>query len=1156
MRHPIFYDPSQRRAARLSFASIILAVLSTLLVGAFLSSVMVLSDGKGPDILLNNGRAPEPIPPNLALRQELLPAAKRLIRAAKHEIPRNQTMPVAPAHKLRHSSDAPEKPLTIGFYVNWDESSYASLKKALPSLDWVMPSWLFLGGPEMTLKTDPDDKSLDLIRRTAADIQILPVIQNAVDGKWDGSGLARLLADSAKRTARLAEIVEFLDANKLGGLTVDFEAVPKEAHADLLAFLKELRAALDQHNHMKLVVSAPLDNPDWDYHGLGQVADYVLLMAYDEHYSGSKPGPIASQGWYVRAISARMHELDPKKTIIAIGNYGYDWSKPSQGDDVTFQEAMLGALDSEALIGFDPASLNPFYAYAVDGVPHRVWFLDAVTAYNQIRAADAFRPAGYALWRLGSEDPSIWSVFDHQYDAKPPSALRNIKPGNDVDFVGEGEILQIASEPKEGARSFTTDKNGVIIAAETYDALPTAYIIRRTGAAPGKVALTFDDGPDGEWTPKILDILKQKGVHATFFIVGENGEHNPQLVRRIVDEGHEIGNHTFTHPNLGETATRVTQIELNATQRLVEALTGRSMRLFRPPYFGDAEPTTSDEITALREAGNLGYVTVGLKVDPDDWRQPSAEEIVTSVMQRMADTNPETRGQVVLLHDAGGDRSQTVKALPVLIDQLRAAGREIVPIAALAGWNRDQVMPQVSGETYAPMVNLVVFQAAHWLLTGLHWLIVLAIALGLGRLAVLCGLALLGRVTARWRKVPPVDPSLSVSVLIPAYNEAKVICASVQRILESHYHKLEIIVIDDGSADATSELVRRHFANEPQVKLITIANSGKATAVNCGLDLAGGDIVVALDADTQFEPDTIAKLTRWFADPRTAAVAGNAKVGNRINTLTRWQALEYITAQNLERRALAALGCITVVPGAVGAWRRQVLVELGGFPADTLAEDQDLTMAVQKAGYRAVFDPEAVAWTEAPDTLKGLAKQRFRWAFGTLQCLWKHGGMTFRRPMRALGLIGIPQILVFQILLSLVSPFVDLMLVAQLAGAFIDHLQHGEQYDPSHLQLTLGYYALFMSIDLVAALVAFAFERNEDRGLLWWLVLQRFGYRQLMYYVVVKSVVMAAKGRLVGWSKLERKATVKPRAGVPAYDAPRPALGLGLEPIVLPPPAE
>ena len=435
-------------------------------------------------------------------------------------------------------------------------------------------------------------------------------------------------------------------------------------------------------------------------------------------------------------------------------------------------------------------------------------------------------------------------------------------------------------------------------------------------------------------------------------------------------------------------------------------------------------------------------------------------------------------------------------------------------------------MPPIPAEDLSPLVNRVVFLTASGIQSALHWAILFAIVLGLGRLVFLCGLAIWsGRIAVR-APAPHPASAMSVSVLIPAHNEAKVIDHSVRRILESDFANLEVIVIDDGSNDGTSDIVRARYGADPRVTLLAVPNGGKAKAINLGLEHAKGDVIVALDADTQFEPQTIANLTRWFGDPEVGAVAGNAKVGNRINTITRWQALEYITAQNLERRALAALGCLTVVPGAVGAWRRDALVKLGGFPADTLAEDQDLTIAIQKAGYKALFDPDAIAWTEAPDSVAGLSKQRFRWSYGTLQCLWKHRNATANYRFGALGLLAIPQAWLFQIFLGLVAPLVDLMLVIQILSSVADYFEHGDQFDPTNLKITCFYYALFLAVDLSAAVIGFLFEKGESKSLLWWLALQRFGYRQLMYYVLVKSVVSAAMGGFVGWGKLERKASV------------------------------
>ena len=371
----------------------------------------------------------------------------------------------------------------------------------------------------------------------------------------------------------------------------------------------------------------------------------------------------------------------------------------------------------------------------------------------------------------------------------------------------------------------------------------------------------------------------------------------------------------------------------------------------------------------------------------------------------------------------------------------------------------------------------------------------------------------------------PEPPPLQ-TVLIPAYNEGKVIAGAVRHILASDYPNLEVIVIDDGSADDTSEQVRIHFASDPRVRLFRVPNGGKAAALNIGLKEARGDVVVALDADTHFEKDAISKLVRWFQDPAVGAVAGNAKVGNRVNMITRWQALEYVTSQNLERRALAALGCITVVPGAIGAWKREALERLGGFPANTLAEDQDLTLSLLTAGYTVLYDSSAIGWTEAPDTVSGLIKQRFRWAFGTLQCLWKHRRITLRPRYGTLGLVAIPQIWLFQFLLTAIAPLVDLALIWQIITSSLQLLQHQDQYDPDTLRKVVAYYLIFLVIDLGSATVALLMERREKWRLVPLLVLQRFGYRQLMYWVVLKALFTAAIGPLVGWGKLERKATV------------------------------
>ncbi|MFZ0063428.1 MAG: glycosyltransferase [Pyrinomonadaceae bacterium] len=1063
---------------------------------------------------------------------------QRELAKAKHVLPATraaQTVLIpAPQHVPLPRTPA-NKPLAIGFYVNWDESSYASLKRNLDHLDWVITEWAHLqDSPDQSnpLATQIDAPALNLIRLTRPQVRILPMVQNLVNEKWNSELLARSVADEPARQRLINTLLGFVTENKFGGICIDFEEPAPATRPNLLTFMQELHAVFGAQG-LTVAEAVPFDDADWDYKAFAFATDYLILMAYDQHWAGSDPGAVAGQSWYEGLLADRMAQLDPQKTIVAFGSYGYEWiSGESEARELTVQEALISARDSEADITFDDASKNPHFEFTEDdNSTHDVWFLDGVTAYNQIKAGSKFNCAGYALWRLGSEDPSVWSVFGSGENSVAADSLRRITYGYLVDFEGSGELLKVVSSPQEGARDLGVDDQSGLITTEHYVSTPSSYVIQRAGDHPGLIALTFDDGPDPRWTPAILDILKRENVPATFFIIGSNGQAHPDLVKRIVNEGHEIGNHTFTHPNLGEVPRPLVDLELNATQRLIESLTGRSTVLFRPPYFGDAEADKPEEVEPAMRAEQLGYIMVGLRIDPGDWKTPiSPDEIIQRTTGRASDTNPETRGQIVLLHDSGGDRSATVAALPGLIHELRAHGMRFVSVSELGGLTRDQVMPvAMPGQrvyTEADIVSFYFLSTGGWLL---QWVFLIGILLGLGRLLFIGGLAFAQWIRARQRRRLHVGESYSpfVSVIVPAYNEEVVIANTIRSLLASDYREFEIIVVDDGSRDNTSEVVREGFANEARVRLFRTSNIGKSGALNLGLRHTRGKIVVALDADTLFAPQTIGALARRFADPRLGALAGNAKVGNRINIVTRWQALEYITSQNMDRRAFASLNCITVVPGAVGAWRRDLLSEIGGFSSDTLAEDQDLTLQIRRLGYSIGYEENAIAWTEAPDSLRSLARQRFRWAFGTLQCMWKHRDAFLRPRYGTLGFIAMPNVWIFQILFALISPVMDLIIGYTLIAAGLERWQQPDGYRFTNLRQVLFYYALFLAIDWAAAGFAFLLERRERWGLLWWLFLQRFCYRQVMYYVMIKSVAAAFRGAFVGWGKLERKATAE-----------------------------
>jgi cellulose synthase/poly-beta-1,6-N-acetylglucosamine synthase-like glycosyltransferase/peptidoglycan/xylan/chitin deacetylase (PgdA/CDA1 family)/spore germination protein YaaH len=1113
-QRPVFYDASGRRRRR--FAVGIAAFVALFVLAAV---VFVVSIGIVPAAPLL------PIEPEHAALHRLPPPHGGIIgrtrRTVDYYAKQLFGVPPRPGQAARAGNPA----LAIAFHAPWDQSSAASLARHVEQLDWLIPGWISVTGADHHITVFRDQAGRDILNKAVHRPVILPMVQNAVNGNWDAAGSAAMFADAKARRAFLDSLVPFLAVNHAGGAFFDFEDLPASAQGDYRIFLAEAKARFAPRGWI-VAIAAPVGNPDWNLPAYAGVTDKIFLMAYDEHETGGEAGPIASQRWFARSVAAAARGIPPGKLVVAIGSYAYDWhDKGSDALDV--EEAWQNAADSGTVPTFDKASGNSSFAYSEGGSRHQVWLLDAASAYNQIAFLQKAGLGSVALWRLGSEDPGIWSIFGRDHRTLPvPDAIDAMPAGTNVDIEGSGEILKIAAEPVTGIRDAVPARDGTI-ADVTFTRMPSPYVVDRTGYRPRQLALTFDDGPDAEWTPQILDILKREHVPATFFMIGENALTQRPLLARMVAEGHEIGSHTYTHPNLATVSPRQVKFELNTTQRLFQAFTGRSLRLFRAPYFGDAEPTTADEIVPALEAQQRGYISVGLHVDPDDWKRPGVQAIIDRTIAGVSAGNPERSGNVILLHDAGGNRAQTVAALPVIIERLRAMGYSFVPVSTLAGLSRDAAMPVISsGDRVAAMADLALFSALGGFVIALRWIFGIAITIGILRALALSALALIQARRELKTVFPPIDPDRFVTVMIPAFNEERVIVRAVHGVLASTEVRIEVIVIDDGSSDGTSRVVTEAFANDPRVRLLTLQNGGKARALNRGLEEAKGEIVIALDADTQFEPVTIARLARWFDDPDLGAVAGNAKVGNRVNLVTRWQALEYITAQNLERRALHRLNAMTVVPGAVGAWRLAAIRQVGGYPDDTLAEDQDLTIAIQRAGWVVKYDQFAVAWTEAPETLRALAKQRFRWAYGTLQCLYKHRSAIFGSHPRGLGWVGLPQAILFQIILASISPIIDLALLVSFAFTYLAVRAHGWEQTSHDVYTMLAYWLVFTAIDLLAATIAFALERKERWRLLWLLIPQRIGYRQVMYYVVLKAIAQALRGPLVGWGKLARTGRV------------------------------
>jgi peptidoglycan-N-acetylglucosamine deacetylase len=1154
MAQPVFYDPRQARWKRLRRFFDLFALFVMLLVTFFIYNA--LHSEQLPTLFWQTETKPYH-----ALRVNEREKAKERRRLAAARRSRHKNKGTSSLLKLDT-----EEGVRAAFYVNWDAASFSSLREYARQIDLLYPEWLHVVTPDGRLQSIDeqtnkffdvvqgstvhvvDDKVMPFLKSEGIGMEVYPMVNNSDGADW--IDISAFLNDPDARARFRSEIAAFLATDKYRGLMVDFEEFPRKGQPGFDSLLNELSADLHAKG-LKLYVSVQPHNEDFNYSAISAAADGLVVMDYDEHFPGGAPGPIASQDWFVRNLKTAEKLIPPQKIICAIGNYGYDWvqrtknGEPPAGmkdTNASVQDAWLTARDSEEDVDFDGDALNPHVSYMDEhNLRHDIWFLDAVTSLNEMRAAQTLGIQTFALWRLGSEDRSLWKVWDVPGEADSIEKLKDVPPGDDVDMEGNGEIFRIEAEPTHGTRSLTVEASTGLVTDEDFDPLPEPYRVARYGFNPTEIAITFDDGPDPEWTPKILDILKRENATATFFLIGLPAESFGSITSRIYREGHEIGNHTFTHPDISNISKKFNEVEINLTEELFASRLGIHTILFRPPYSIDQEPDTTDQVRPLKIAQDMGYIIVGDKIDPNDWREnprPTADEIADRVISHLPPCGSDTRfcGSIVLLHDGGGNRSQTVAALPKIIEGIRAKGLQIVPLYQLLGKTKADVMPPLPPNArWAARLDWLGFALWDFVSKGIVWIFFLGDVLMTGRLLSVGALAVFDRLRQRRAEAPSQIASYKpkVAVLIPAYNEEKVIKRTVDAVLDSDYPDLRVIVIDDGSRDRTLEVARAAFAEEElsgRVIILTKPNSGKADALNFGLQhLRDEELFVGIDADTVIAPNAISLLVPHFLNPKVAAVAGNAKVGNRINLWTRWQALEYITSQNFERRALNTLGAVSVVPGAIGAWRVSAVLEAGGYHTDTVAEDADLTMALLRRGYRVEYEDLALAYTEAPVNANGLMRQRFRWSFGILQSVWKHRAAFARQGV--LGWVALPNIVIFQILLPVVSPFIDLMFAVGAAWYFLQKHFHPDSTDPASFHRLVLFFAAFLIIDFITSAIAFALERRqpearEDVGLLSQVWLQRFAYRQLFSLVLFKTLKRAIEGQRFAWDKLERTAAM------------------------------
>ena len=787
---------------------------------------------------------------------------------------------------------------------------------------------------------------------------------------------------------------------------------------------------------------------------------------------------------------------------------------------------------------------------------------DAPSIYNQLLDIESSSSlSALAINQLGFEEPAVLDIIRLENNQERLNYLNNhFTATNLVKTEGTGQIVELITNAQSGIRNFITDSQGHIT-SQKITLMPIQAIVKRSGNSQKQIALTFDDGPDPIFTPKILDILKANNVQATFYVIGEQVQKYPEIARRIVDEGHTIGNHTFTHPHSSLINPETLINEIIATNIIIKSKAGVDAKYFRVPYNDIQSYETNIDTQILQIAQSSNLVLAGFDMDPRDWEVNNKDEIISNTLEIA-----KNGGGQLLLHDAGGDRSSTALALPVIIEKLKESGIKLVSTDELVKTSKlddsnavlDRYLDKVETinknwfdtPTIEKNIGGLAVGSMKWIDILLKVCLFLSLLqLGITIFALIFNLISKAQKNNSTAKINNAQSQViesnittpqqfSISILVPCYNENILICKTINSLLNSAYckqnpTKFEIIIIDDGSKDDTYQVLLENYSNIDSIKIFTKPNGGKARALNYGLTKAKNDLVVCIDADTLFDSMAITELVKHFANSKVGGVAGNVIVGNgKPNLLTQCQNLEYTFSQNFTKIAQEWLGCITVVPGAIGVWRRQILIDIGGYEPDTLAEDADLTIRILERGWRIKYEPKAFSVTEAPENWTAFWKQRFRWQFGSLQVLFKNIHLLFNPQYGTLGLFALPCFLLYYFFM-IISPLTNLVLITyflKLVWYFFDPVV--VPFSKADLNGITQIGILFLAyilLDFVTNLTALILEKHHSKSYtsVIFLVAQTLIIKPLLYVISIKVILKALLGQVGGWGHLKRTGSVK-----------------------------
>ncbi|NRB01769.1 MAG: glycosyltransferase [Rhodobacteraceae bacterium] len=992
-----------------------------------------------------------------------------------------------------------------------------SLDKSCDVIDVLVTDWITLEETATGLAvTQAGVETRQPVRDYQADGAKLKVMPRLLtDTRTFDSAFAAKLADEDTRFATIAGVIQTLDTMDADGLCVDLGQIPATAEQALTPFMAELKSALDAGGLASCLIASGLDPAQRD-HSYASDFDTIILKLFNEPWVGAAPAPLSENTWVVDTAKDAATAIGTERLVLAVGAFGATWETgvplPRKRP---FGEVMAEIATANASLVFNPDVSGSYAAYRGEhGQRQKTWLQDAASVFNHLSMLDQVGVHSVGLWSLGMEDPAVWPLLTRRADAADLTEpfFSDVLIDTYVEYSGTGPALSVDERAVYGQRVFDTDPATGRITNQTYQVYPKPYHMRRYGAVkPNEVVLTFDDGPHPEFTPQILDILRETETPAAFFLMGQNVMNHPDIARRVVEEGHEIGGHSFSHPRMDQITPARTHFEHNFTDRAIAGATGRATLLYREPFLRSGGPISADRIEPLTAVQARGQMVYGMDVVPKDWLGLTAQEIADYAIAKVEAGD----GNVILLHDGGGeDRSASVAAVPIIISELRARGYTFVSAAAGLGTEPDVLMPTVEG--VQPVFDRVSFSLASTAMQAVVAIFWIVLVIGLVRS--FCILVFAAMHTRH--RVPQVGPHPKLAVVIPAFNEEAAIGKCIESVMASDYPWMEIVVVDDGSSDDTLNRILE-YKFEKNLRMISQPNQGKWSALNRAILSLDADVVVCIDADTQVTPDAVSKLAAHFHDARVGAVAGKIVVGNRVNLLTRMQALEYVTAQNFERRAFDRINGILVVPGAIGAWRVSALHKAGLFCQDTMTEDCDLTVSVNRAGYRVIYDEDAVAYTEAPQTLRALMGQRLRWSLGMFQSAWKHKASVLRG--RAVGLVSIPDMFVFGYLFPLLAPIADLF-VLLLIYTLISGSWAGDVGTSAALispDMLWAYLAL-PALEFAIATFAVLSDRTAKKSLILIWPFQRIFYRPILYLTVFRALLRAMSGTLAVWGKSKR----------------------------------